>query len=178
MDREEEGSREVLLGETRLSKDHDARWLKKGQKSYFGYKAFIATDSEHGFIQHVEVLPANVSEVKNLEAALGSLVPRRVYADKGYASCENRELLRSKGIKNGLMYKGGRNKVLTRWEKAFNRLVSRQRYLVEQAFGTLKRMFQMRRARYITLPKVKAEVIGKALSFNLLKAINLREKAA
>ncbi|WP_272906067.1 hypothetical protein [Candidatus Bandiella numerosa] len=26
---------------TRLSQDPDARWLKKGKKSYFGYKGFI-----------------------------------------------------------------------------------------------------------------------------------------
>ncbi|RZI47376.1 IS4/IS5 family transposase, partial [Rickettsiales endosymbiont of Peranema trichophorum] len=123
IDREEDDSKEVVLGEGHLSKDPDARWLKKGKKSYFGYKAFIVTDSEDGFIRYVEVLPANTSEVRNLEGALGPLKPRRVYADKGYYSSENKELLRRKGIKNGIMYKAARNKALSRLEKVFNRLV-------------------------------------------------------
>ncbi|RZI46033.1 transposase, partial [Rickettsiales endosymbiont of Peranema trichophorum] len=63
------------------------------------------------------------SEVRNLEGALGPLKPRRVYADKGYYSSENKELLRRKGIKNGIMYKAARNKGLSRLEKVFNRLV-------------------------------------------------------
>ncbi|RZI47386.1 IS4/IS5 family transposase, partial [Rickettsiales endosymbiont of Peranema trichophorum] len=116
------------------------------------------------------------SEVRNLEGALGPLKPRRVYADKGYYSKENKELLRSKGIKNGIMYKAARNKPLSRLEKAFKRVVSSHRYLVEQAFGTLKRRFGMTRATYMTLQKVKAEVIRKAMAFNLLKALNLSVK--
>ncbi|RZI46032.1 hypothetical protein EDM53_04340 [Rickettsiales endosymbiont of Peranema trichophorum] len=48
--------------------------------------------------------------------------------------------------------------------------------MVEQAFGTLKRRFGMTRATYMTLQKVKAEVIRKAMAFNLLKALNLSVK--
>ena len=173
VDREEGSDAEVVMGETKLSCDPDARWLKKGKKSYFGYKAFIATDEVNGFIGHVEVLPANVSEVSALDKAICGLKPRRVYADKGYSSFDNREMLKSKGIKNGIMYKATRNKELSKWQKLFNLLVSKRRYIVEQAFGTLKRRFNMTRATYMTLEKVKAEVQMKAIAFNLLKAVNL-----
>jgi IS5 family transposase len=133
-----------------LSKDPDARWLKKGKKNYFGYKAFIATDTSNGFIHNVAVLPANASEIKNLKAALGDLKPKRLYADKGYSCNENRNFLRSTGIKNGIMYKAARNTTLTRWQKLFNRIVSSKRYIIEQGFGTLKRIFGMNRAKYTT----------------------------
>lgn len=173
VDREEEGVKEVIVGITKLSCDPDARWLKKGNRSYYGYKAFIATDDKEGFIQRVEVLPANVSEVSSLDKAIGKLKPIRTYADKGYASFDNREMLRARGIKNGIMYKAAKGRELTKWQKLFNRLVSKKRFIVEQAFGTLKRRFNMGRATYMTLKKVKAQVQMKAIAFNLLKAVNL-----
>lgn len=47
--------------EKEQSKDPDARWLKKGKKSYFGYRAFSRCDEE-GYIDKTHVTPANVSE--------------------------------------------------------------------------------------------------------------------
>jgi len=44
VDREEEAVFEVT-GAEKLSVDPDATWLKKGRKSYFGYKGFVTTDS-------------------------------------------------------------------------------------------------------------------------------------
>jgi IS5 family transposase len=59
-------------------------------------------------------------------------------SDKGYSSAENRNLLKNSGIKNGIMYSAKRNKPLSAMQKLFNRLVSKVRYKVEQAFGTLR----------------------------------------
>ena len=87
---------------------------------------------------NVDVTPANVSEVPSMELAIGPLRPARLYADKGYASAENRELLGLSGIKDGIMHKAVKNKPLTKWQKLFNRMISRKRYPIEQAFGTLK----------------------------------------
>lgn len=70
------------------------------------------------------------------------------------------------------MKKAARNRPLTRWEKRFNKLISKTRFKVEQAFGTLKRRFLMTRFRYITSTKVNAEMAFKAIGFNLLKAAN------
>lgn len=77
-----------------------------------------------------------------------------MYGDKGYTSKENKELLRAKGIKNGLMEKAVKNKPLTTWQKHFNRMIAKVRYRIEQGFGTLKRRFKLSRASYFTLPKV------------------------
>jgi hypothetical protein len=41
-----------------------ARWLKKGNKSYFGYKGFAVADTK-GYIQDVSVESANVPEVSS-----------------------------------------------------------------------------------------------------------------
>jgi len=97
---------------------------------------------------------------------------KRVLSDKGYASAKNRESLRTRGIKNGVMYKAAPNKELKAREKLFNRLVSKSRYVVERTIGTLKNHFCCSRARYLGLAKVKAQLFLKAICHNLLKAVN------
>jgi len=155
-----------------LSKDPDSTWLKKGRKSYFGYKGFAITDAEDGYIDKVAVTPANKSELKELESIMKGRQDKRLYADKGYASEDNKGLLRSKGIKNAIMEKAKKNKPLSHWQKVFNKLISKVRYRVEQCFGTLKRRFRFTRASYMTQKKVEAQMLIKAICFNLLKASN------
>ena len=43
--------------------DPDARWLKKGKRSYYGYKMFLSTQEDDGFIEGISITPANQSEV-------------------------------------------------------------------------------------------------------------------
>lgn len=171
-DREEEVGELTPKVEIECSKDRDAKWLKKGKRCYYGYKGFLTTDSEDGYIENVHVTSANESEMRNLGNALGDAEPEWVYADKGYASEVNRAFLKSKGVKDGIMRKAARGKPLTERQKAQNRLISKVRFKVEQAFGTLKRRFDMARARYLGLKKVAAQLRFKAICFNLLKAVN------
>ena len=139
-DREESG-KELDL-DIQESVDKDARWLKKGHKSYFGYKGFAVTDTDDGYIQGVQVEPANVSEITQLEDMLPEVQAMRLYADKGYASEGNRELLKGK-FKDGIMHRAARNRPLTKRQKLINKLISKKRYIIEQGFGTLKRLFKV-----------------------------------
>ena len=97
---------------------------------------------------------------------------KRLLSDKGYASAKNRNSLRARGIKNGVMYKAAPKKELKPREKLFNRLVSKSRYVVERTIGTLKNHFGCGRAKYLGLAKVKAQLFLKAICHNLLKAVN------
>lgn len=168
---------EYQMEESSLSKDPDARWLKKGKKSYFGYKGFAVVDKEDGYIENIHVTSANKSEVKEFAEILPKIKTKgRMYGDKGYASKENKELLRSYGMKNGIMEKAKANKPLTAFQKKFNKLISQVRYKVEQCFGTLKRKFKFDRASYLTTAKVHGQMLFKAIAFNLLKALNMAIK--
>ena len=80
-----------------LSKDPDATWLKKGRRSYFGYKGFMIINQEYGYIEQVHVTPANKSEVKELETITRQGQCKRLYGEKGYASAANKSCLRVKG---------------------------------------------------------------------------------
>ncbi len=170
---EEENSVTYETSDVQLSADKDARWLKKGNKSYFGYKAFVVTDSEKGFINKVSVTPANVSESRNFEKAIENIKAQRLYADKGYASAENRNTLKRMKIKSGIMFKANKNNPLKRSQKVFNKLVSKVRYKIEQCFGTLKRRFNFQKASYFGTNKVMGQTILKAIVFNLLKGANI-----
>lgn len=152
--------------------DKDARWLKKGRKSYYGYKAFLSVDSGDGYINDIHVMPANVSEMNEFDEITKNVKAKRVLSDKGYASAKNRDSLRARGIKNGVMYKAASKKELKPREKLFNRLVSKSRYVVERTIGTLKNHFCCGRAKYLGLVKVKAQLFFKAVCHNLLKAVN------
>lgn len=154
-------------------KDNDARWLKKGKKSTLGYKAFTSVDSQHGFIQAIQVTPASTYEGHQLPSLLNQLQSSDIYADKGYAQASNRELLKSQGKKDRIMHKAAKGKPLTHWQKLHNKLISKKRYIVEQCFGTLKRRYNMNRATYFGLEKVTAQLHFKAMCYNLQKAINM-----
>ena len=151
------------------SSDPDATWLKKGSRSYFGYKSFATTDEE-GFIERTKTVPANESEINKLE---DMIVESDEFAgDKGYDSKGNREALRKRGIKTRIMYKKQKNKPMTIWQKRFNKAVSSRRFRVEQTFGTLKRRFRFTKASYRNTEKVQAQFTMKAICLNLLKAVN------
>jgi IS5 family transposase len=157
------------------SADPDAKWLKKGSKSHFGYKLFLAADVEDGYATGIDVTPANRSETKHFAEFIEKIPCKkgmRMYADKAYASKENREILQSKKLKDGLMEKAVRGRPLTARQKQKNRLISTRRYIVEQSYGTMKRILKFERASYIGIAKVQGQAFRKAICFNLLKAIN------
>lgn len=157
------------------SVDPDAKWLKKGSKSHFGYKLFLAADDQDGYATGIDVTPANRSETKHFAEFIEKIPCKkgmRMYGDKAYASKENRELLQRKKLKDGLMEKAVRGKPLTARQKQKNLLISARRYIVEQGYGTFKRILKFDRASYIGIAKVQGQAFRKAICFNLLKAVN------
>ena len=75
-----------------MSADKDARWLTKGNRHFFGYKAFATAGAEEGYIEKVAMTPANVSESRYFEKAIEGVKTSRYYADKGSASAGNRAI--------------------------------------------------------------------------------------
>ncbi|MEI2658619.1 MAG: transposase [Nitrosomonas sp.] len=70
------------------------------------------------------------------------------------------------------MHRAYKNKPLSARQKLANQLISKKRYIVEQCFGTIKRLFRMGRASYFGTVKVNAQVILKSICMNLKKAAN------
>jgi len=171
-DRKEDEKTETVI---KQSADPDAAWLKKGNKCYFGYKLFAAVDAD-GFMRHVDMTAANQSEVTYFETLINEMpkyAGMRVYSDKGNASAANRTMLVLNGLKDGIMHKAARNRPLTGWQKQKNYLISKVRYVVEQSFGTMKRILNFSRSSYFGLDKVHGQALRKLMCLNLIKAANM-----
>ena len=72
------------------------------------------------------------------------------------------------------MRKAVRGRELTHWEKILNKLISKERYIVEQTFGTLKRIFKAGES-YRGKRKTENQMVFKAISLNLLKTFNKKK---
>jgi len=170
----EDGSQPGISCTEEQSADPDATWLKKGKKSRFGYRSYLVVDAQDGYVRGVHTAPANQSEMIHFEAAIDGahIEANRVYADKGSSSQANRRFLKQHKIKSAIMHRAYKNRSLSARQKLANRLISKKRYIVEQCFGTIKRLFGMRRASYFGTVKVNAQVILKSICMNLKKATN------
>ena len=136
----------------------------------------MAVDADKGFILTGHATAANcadTTEMKRLVQTARLPKKSRVYADKGFCSQSNRDELRKRKLKNGIMDKATRGHKLSDRQKQRNRLISAVRGIVERGFGTLKRCYGQRRAKYLGVIKVEAAFLLAALAFNLKKAVSL-----
>ena len=95
-----------------------------------------------------------------------------LFADKGYDSQANIELLNTKGIGNGIMKKATRGKSLDKKQIYRNKRISKTRYIVERTNATTASRFHFKKAKYVGLAKVKTQALLVATAHNLLKAAN------
>ncbi|MEG1556359.1 MAG: IS5 family transposase [Bacteroidales bacterium] len=174
--KEEEGVEVSSISLQELPKrgvDGDAKWLKKGGKLHYGYKQHVGTD-ENGMIRVVITTAANESDIKHLEDVIEAVddFDHRAWikADKGYQCATNDQVIKTKKMRNHIMHKALKKKPLTKYEKLFNRLVSKIRYRVERSFGSMRRWFGGGRARYVGIEKMHTQHLMEAIAHNLYRA--------
>ena len=152
--------------------DTEGSWLKKGGKLHYGYKRHYVSDGKHALVLSVHTTKASSHETNHLSACLDKVsLPSgtMVYADKGYCSSKNKELLKSKGLKNGIQqisYKSSKQSCFT---NSRNKLISKVRYKIERVFGSIKRWFGRLETRYVGLAKTHGQHVLEAISYNLYR---------
>jgi len=120
-------------------KDTDARWTKKRNRSYFGYKNHVEADVKHKIIRNYDITDASVHDSNVFESILDETnTSKDVYADSAYRSAEREKSLKGKGIRPHLQRKGCRGHQLTEWEKQGNRTRSKIRSRIEHVFGAMR----------------------------------------
>ena len=157
------------------SNDPDARWVKKGSKSVYGYKMTAIVDDQ-GLVNNVITTSANISDYHLFEPCLNKAqLPEgtKVLSDKGYDSQGNRDILKKNKLEDGIMRKKPKNAVSDDERIKRNYEISKSRFIVERTFGYLKRQFRMGRSRYIGLIKTHNSNVISALTFNFIRSINL-----
>jgi len=154
--------------------DPEARWLKKGKKSYYGYKEHVSVNKE-GFINGLITTPANVSDTTMLPKIIEKVNPNegtKVYGDKAYPSKKNNALLESKKLQNFLMVKHKSKQNKDESISKSNKAISKVRYVVERTFGCIKQNLRGGRSWYIGLEKTHNFNLIRAIIHNLIRATN------
>lgn len=154
----------------RAQKDTDARWTKKGNKSYFGYKDHIGIDAEYGLIRCYVVTDASVHDSQ----VLGQLLDEdnqsdELWADSAYRSQEVEEVLKLMGFDSHIHERAYRNHPLTEQQKQSNRNKSKTRARVEHVFGRWTMQMGGKLIRSIGLVRAKASLGLKNLTYNLVR---------
>lgn len=161
-------------------KDTDAHWTMKHGKSYHGYKAHVNADQKHKLIRVLKVTPANKSDVNHLEPVLDQSEGRNetgktVFADRGYDSKNNRAIVKSKGLRDGIMRKDDRQRYDQSKNKKRNQLLSKVRVRVEHVFGTWEKVIG-KKVRCVGLTRANAQITLQALVYNLRRWVSIAGK--
>ena len=115
-------------------KDLDARWTKKNEQTYYGYKDHVVADLESKLIVRAAVTAASVHDSQPLDDLTRPDDPE-TWADSAYAGAPGQAILDGKGIVAHVCEKGTRGHELTKGQQRSNRAKSRQRVRVEHIFG-------------------------------------------
>jgi IS5 family transposase len=155
-------------------KDTDARWTKKNEETFYGYKNHVRADAESVIITDYTVSDASVhdsqefSNLINEEKLAGSL-----FADSAYKSAKTDQTLDDLGIENFVHEKGSRNKPLNELHKELNRLKSQIRCKIEHIFGCVENSMGGPEQEYIGLARNSTGIGLSNLAYNFLRYIQL-----
>ena len=155
-------------------KDVDARWTKKNNQTFYGYKNHTKVGSQSKLISNYKVTDASVHDSQ----ALGQLLEEKdkgeaLYGDSAYSGQE--EILEKYQVKGQIHEKGARNRPLTDEQKKSNKIKSKTRVRVEHVFGFMEN--SMGSMYFRKVGKKRAEtVIGLMnLTYNMFRKIQLEQ---
>ena len=141
-------------------RDPEMTQTKKGNQWHFGMKAHIGVDPESGLVHTVECTTAKVADITMMESCLHG-EETLVLGDRGYHK-KNRTIdtFEKEGNLTVLTPTkkpaGGK---LSKGQKAFNRLLSAIRAVVEHPFRVVKRQFGYAKVRYRGLAKNSGQIV-------------------
>ncbi|MFT5217307.1 MAG: IS5 family transposase [Glaciecola sp.] len=159
-------------------KDVNARWTKKNNTSYFGYKNHIKISSKTKIITKFTVTDASVHDSQ----ALGCLLDKETYgnenfyADRAYTGVEQEKTIAKLGMKNEVCEKGYKNSPLTASQKESNREKSKTRARVEHIFGFMEMSMNGMHINSIGIKRISSEIGLMNLVYNMFRKIQLSEQ--
>lgn len=156
-------------------KDIDARWTKKGGKSFYGYKFHVKVSAKTKLILNVFTTPANVHDSQIIAPLLdASDKGRELFADAGYQGKLQESIIRSFGMTPVICEKAQRGKKLTETQKANNRRKSKTRCRIEHVFGFIEKTMGGSIVRYVGQRRCEAHHWMTAFCYNVCRLLTLR----
>jgi IS5 family transposase len=156
-------------------KDINARWTKKNNSTFYGYKNHVKSDTKTKLIEKFEVTDASVHDSQPVEALLTEKDEGQpFYADSAYTGEEQEKVYKKKKVINRVNEKGYRNKPLTDEQKAGNREKSKTRARVEHIFGFVENSMNGSFLRTIGIARAKAKIGMMNLTYNICRCTQLK----
>jgi IS5 family transposase len=157
----------------RIEREPGASWTKKNGKSHFGYRLHVSTDQDHNLIRRVVLTPAHIAESPVAEVLICG-DEKAVYGDKGYEHKGRRKRLKARGVKDRICHRSHKHqKALPYWQTRRNKLIAKRRAIIEQVFGTTRRVFGYTRARSVKFANNLADAFRLATVFNLRRVAGM-----
>lgn len=154
------------------TRDAEASFTKKGDRTYHGYKGHIATD-RRGIVKDFRFDTARVHDSRHIDALIrGEKV--FVGADSAYMDQEREARLARRGVCYGVVKRRVRGQEqLPAWQQALNRAWATIRAVVEHPFAWMRNM-GYRKVRYRGLQRNALDFGLLAAAYNLKRSFSLR----
>lgn len=148
--------------------DPDARFGTHSERRRyeFGYKVHVGVDAGSGLVRRQVLTPANVQDIAVVQALIAG-DEAEVLGDRGYDARPLHDDLSRRGIADGIMRRGQSNRPLAPEEVARNHALAPRRRRVEKVFGTLKRIYRLRRLPYFSQARNAACLAFALIAYNL-----------
>ena len=151
-------------------KDIDARWAKKNDETFYGYKNHAKVDTKSKFIDNYEVTDASVHDSQPLDDLLTEEDEGQdFYADSAYTGEEQDKVIDKYKMNNKVNEKGYRNKPLTDEQKTSNREKSKTRARVEHVFGFMEQSMNGLIVRSVGIVRATGIIGLINLTYNLFR---------
>jgi IS5 family transposase len=155
-------------------KDTDARWTKKNNQTYYGYKNHIKADLGSKLIDNYTITDASVHDSQALEELLTERDNgQSLYADSAYTGEDQEASINNVEMINKVHEKGYKNKPLTEAQKESNKNKSKYRARVEHIFGFVENSMKGTYIRCIGIVRAKVVIGLTNLAYNICRAVQL-----
>jgi IS5 family transposase len=153
--------------------DFDARWTKKNEEAFFGYKDHVKCDKDSKIITDFAVTDAAVHDSQEVVDLIDEN-DHVVDLDAGYVG-DYADLIREKvpGIEVNVCKRAYRKKPLSEEDKAENKAISRRRSRIEHIFGYMTRFMDGLTSRVHGFERIKRDITAKNLAYNLKRFVFL-----
>ncbi len=154
----------------RSHKDTDARWVKKNNEDFFGYKNHIKADAGKKFIDDYNVTDAAVHDsIGGKDLVTKKDKAQTLHGDSAYSGEPFAEAVKDAKMINKIHDKGYRGHPLTKRQQRSNKAKSRVRARIEHVFGFLWQATGGVFIRTIGMARAKVKIGLMNLTYNLFR---------
>jgi IS5 family transposase len=153
-------------------KDVDARWTKKNNQSFYGYKDHVKVGAKTKLIHAFSVTPASTHDSQAM-VGLVSAGDCAMHADSAYTGEAIAADLLAKGVHNYIHEKGTATIPLSEEQKRANQRKSKTRARVEHPFAFMEKSLGRVYNRCIGMVRNKYQIGMMNLCYNLCRCVQL-----